>query len=785
MGASNTDNLDLFNKKLKAKEYISLALFRSAKMQDTQAIPADFDLEQHNKQVLNADYEKYQDYFTQILAPIDPKIKLDEEQIKAILADEEQALIIAGAGTGKTTTMTAKVKYLVDIKKIDPSKILVLSYTRKAVLELRERINIALDIPAEVITFHSLGFKYLKSLFPKRRCYIVDDNQRRQIFLDFLKQKVYTSAENIGKFMECFNASTINQEFVFGSFFVENAQKFENFDEYFSAYKSHKISEVKNFPKIMSHIIKRDINREKPLTIRGEWVKSKGEAVIANFLFMHGIDYEYEKLYDYALPDHGTYRPDFTLNLGGDQVFVEYFGLSTYGEERLPIYQKIRKMKEDYHRKHHTRFIALDYKPNQGYLDGLAEKLREFGFELREKSDQEIYSAILDNNPLAELFGLNNFFYKVVDMVKSSLARERLDDVINEELKKFKSPAKLRLAKKQYQFISEFLKFYKDELYSNPQKTGFDYADLIYYSKRFITRLGDQEFRYDYIIIDEYQDISMDRYELAKSTVDRNSAKLLAVGDDWQTIYSFAGSRIEYIYDFQQYFPHAKLLSITKTYRNPQTLINYAGEFIMKNPDQIKKRLWSDRDLPHPIVFYGFGGETMELARQNEYESLHRAILSIHRQRPNDSILVLARRNRDIDGMFDYISSPFIDQIDTQVSIRGVPDFRFDAMTIHSAKGLTADWVIVIGLDRKFPSSRPGYFWIYDLFYEEPHQEKIEYAEERRVFYVALTRTKNFVILMRNRNPANRSAFLKELERMVRDDDKLSTKNFDKKRSQS
>ena len=128
---------ELFKNKYNNNEYISKYLARMAVNK-----PIGFDLDSYNNKVLDNLYIKYKSYFDTMYRGIDDNIRLDEEQIKAILSDEDFSLIIAGAGTGKTTTMAAKVKYLVDIKKVDPEKILVMSFTRKATEELDKRIRI-------------------------------------------------------------------------------------------------------------------------------------------------------------------------------------------------------------------------------------------------------------------------------------------------------------------------------------------------------------------------------------------------------------------------------------------------------------------------------------------------------------------------------------------------------------------------------------------------------------------------------------------------------------------
>ena len=112
---------------------------------------------------------------------------------------------------------------------------------------------------------------------------------------------------------------------------------------------------------------------------------------------------------------------------------------------------------------------------------------------------------------------------------------------------------------------------------------------MIYYANKYISRANDKELNFKYLVIDEYQDISQDKYNLVNNIIIKNHAKIVAVGDDWQSIYAFNGSKIGYIYNFQRYFPCAKTLYIYRTYRNSKELIDYSGTFIMKNPKQIKK----------------------------------------------------------------------------------------------------------------------------------------------------------------------------------------------------
>ena len=314
---------------LNEKEYISNNLYIKIKEAYPDIIPSTFNLDLHNENVLERDYTKYKNYFDNMYKGIDENIHLDKEQIKAILRDEDYSLIIAGAGTGKTTTMASKVKYLVDIKKISPSKIVVMSFTKKATQELEERIKIDFEIPANTTTFHSLGYSYIKEIFNKRKCYVIDSSIREKIFIDYFKERIFPYKEQIKEILKIFSFDKINKSWVFSKYFKENR-------------------------------IEKDINREDyPKTIQGEMVKSIGEARIANYLYINGIEYQYEKIYKELMEDNKIYKPDFTLNLNGEEVYIEYFGLSNYDESNTAIkrYNYIRNKKENYHKQAHTKNI--------------------------------------------------------------------------------------------------------------------------------------------------------------------------------------------------------------------------------------------------------------------------------------------------------------------------------------------------------------------------------------------------------------------------------------------
>ena len=256
-----------------------------------------------------------------------------------------------------------------------------------------------------------------------------------------------------------------------------------------------------------------------------------------------------------------------------------------------------------------------------------------------------------------------------------------------------------------------------------------------------------------YIIIDEYQDTSQIRFLLVKEILNKTKAKLMVVGDDFQSIYKFTGCDISLFLNFKDYFPTAKIRKIEKTYRNSNELIKIAGTFIMKNKKQLKKNLSSDKNLKNPIKIL-------------KYTNINKIFLEVIKElskNKNQKIMILGRNNKDIYMLLDEnikLNS------NNQVTVKEYEYLDIIYMTVHKSKGLESDNVIIINLENKTTG-----------FPNKIKDEKITrlvtkikdtypYSEERRLFYVALTRTKNKVfLLVPQKNP---SIFINELKIMIK-----------------
>ena len=254
-----------------------------------------------------------------------------------------------------------------------------------------------------------------------------------------------------------------------------------------------------------------------------------------------------------------------------------------------------------------------------------------------------------------------------------------------------------------------------------------------------------------YIIIDEYQDTSFIRFNLIKELLSKTNSKLMVVGDDFQSIYHFTGCELDLFLNFKKYFKDAKMLKIQTTYRNSNELVKVAGDFVMKNPKQIKKKLKSNKHLSNPIkiIYY-----------HNLKTKIKELILEIYKKN-NNSILILGRNNSDINLILD---KDFKLEEDKVIYL---PDKNIDItyMTIHKSKGLESDNVIMINLTNNYLGlpSKIKENKILRLVSKE--SDKYPYSEERRLFYVGLTRTKNYTYLLVPKH--NPSIFINELKSLL------------------
>ena len=354
-----------------------------------------------------------------------------------------------------------------------------------------------------------------------------------------------------------------------------------------------------------------------------------------------------------------------------------------------------------------------------------------------------------------------NFYkykYKYIDILEKLLTtflhlfkcnNWELNDFVDFS-KKIKWTLSYKKYKKEKIFLILAINIYlKYEKYLN-ENNEIDFDDMILKATNIIKK-SKNIYKYKYIIIDEYQDTSYIRFLLIRELINITNANLMVVGDDFQSIYRFTGCDISLFLNFNNYFKDAKILKIQTTYRNSQELINIAGSFVMKNKNQIRKNLQSTKRLKNPIriIYYD--------DIKNEFKKL---INDIYKN-CGGNILVLGRNNNDVKMI---LSNDLILKNNT-IIFKSNKEINIKFMTVHKSKGLESDNVIIINLKDDilgFPSQIKEERI---LRLVSNNFDSYPYSEERRLFYVALTRTKNYVYLLTPKK--NASVFVKEIKRYI------------------
>lgn len=344
--------------------------------------------------------------------------------------------------------------------------------------------------------------------------------------------------------------------------------------------------------------------------------------------------------------------------------------------------------------------------------------------------------------------------------IQISIIREFLDlhelefETVTKIASKFSSEEYRKL------FLTVFEQYQRElsELLGKHQTT---FSGLIKLAIRYL-RSDQIKTRFRYIIVDEYQDLSALRQEFLHLLVESSQANLFAVGDDWQAIYGFSGSRVDFTLNFRQFWGVFSLHRISKTYRFGLTLARLSSSFIMQDHTQIRKQIQSQKeDALESVVEISGDSERLDMEVLTHYfESL-----------PRDSSILLL-------GRFQIDQLRLLHCTQFKLTPDGIefyprPDLKIRFLTVHQSKGLEADYVIILN-NREAKLGFPAHVKDPPLkaelikIAEELRLDQVSVNEERRLFYVALTRAKKQVILLTV--DGKESSFIKELRRKFRED---------------
>ena len=637
---------------------------------------------------------------------------LTDEQRKAVVVDEKRNLVVAAAGSGKTSVIVAKAGWLVRRGYRKPSELLLLAFARDARNEMEERVRARLGAAARgvtVRTFHSLGMAIIGEAEGKRPALARTAESDRALF-DVLKGIVADLPAD-GALSETL---------------------LEWFQDQFAPYRS--AHEFPSWGAYLNYIRRNDIR-----SLKGDTVKSYEECEIANFLHLNGVAYDYEAPYEHetATAEKRQYKPDFHLPDHG--VYIEHFGLDA--EENTAPYVDREKYLEEMawkrqvHAERGTVLVeTFTHERAEGRLiRNLEEKLAAHGVELTPLPRERIFAVLEDG-------GRIDPFIRVLATFLQHFKGSRLS--LEEVAQRARS---LDDEGRAAAFLTVFGPIFERYEETLAEAGEIDFHDMITRATDHV-EAGRYRSPFGYILVDEFQDISPARARLLKALLDSASgAQLFAVGDDWQAIYRFGGSDIAVMREFGDRFGEFERIDLETTFRCSDRIAAVATDFVLRNPAQIRKTVRATRKVDGPAVHVGLpGDEGLSLLK----EALDRIAEDAARHDGTSDVLLLGRYRH-------------LQPLNLRGLAKQYPGLRFTWMTVHRSKGLEADYAVVLGLcggKFGFPvemADDP----LLDLVMAAP--EAHPNAEERRLLYVALTRARRQAYLLAE--GGSPSAFVTEL----------------------
>lgn len=717
---------------------------------------------------------------------------LDPQQRTAIVTDEDNTLVISSAGSGKTSTIIGKARYLLDKHKVDPKKLLILTYTRKAAAELVERLG---NKDVDCATFHSLAVRILGTL----------ENKKPSICEQSLLLNVFRKLiQSDHKFLEAVLNYILHLQSL-----MKLEHEYDKAPDYFADRKKYGIQAT--YPDMRGNII---------------FTKSEEEKRICTFLTELGVKFLYEEPYPFPTytADYRQYKPDFTIivqdhivdpesgvqSVRERRVYLEHFAIDANGNvpqwfgDKDPIggwdaqnrkYREGIVWKRAKHKEKNTVLLetrSADFHSGN-ILEVLKQQLASANVPINPPTSEELYARLVKRSKKIEssVFKLLEQF---IALLKSNCGS------IQPFIEKAKADNDERTVAILSDVVNPLIIAYTNEL---KRRGEIDFTDAIIEATNYCA--AGEWLRYDYILVDEFQDISVDRYHFLQFLSSQNHlTKLFCVGDDWQSIYRFAGSNMKLFYKFEDFFGFTEHCKIEKTYRFFNPLLELSSDFVQRNPEQLKKDVQSNGKPMPPVALesvltstevvnidgkqlrflsedipavyewlakYHTSFEFHDCGNSQMRDTMLHSVNAIVRNIPADeTILILGRYNYDVSALgYDTDAHDFDrnrERIEVVINGRKI---RF--LSVHSAKGLEADNVILINCNE-------GIYGFPSLVEDDPilgyvlsDEDQYEYAEERRLFYVALTRARRHLHILFNGDKP--SPFIRELTNVLKSDEKL------------
>jgi len=634
---------------------------------------------------------------------------LTPEQVDACICMDDAVMVVAAAGSGKTSTMVAKTGYALHEKLATPDQILLLAFNRSTADELTERISVQLRGVPDVEqvrsnTFHAFGIEVIGKATGKKPSLApwVDPSKGGADL-----KEIINIVDSLGAGDPTFKREWDLFRTVYGRDIGKWGQRQQP-----EAYGKGRVGFR---------------------TANGEIVKSGEERVICDWLFYNGVTYEYERAFEHetASESHRQYVPDFYYP--DADLYHEHFALNAKGEAPKEFKGYLRDV-EWKRQIHAEKGTALFETTSHGIMTGEAFKLLERALMAKgitPRFDAERIPQGVEPVPQQDIARVLRIFQQHVKnnglthaQLLESLKKQSVDGFA----------ARLRMFLGIYERVSaEWERRLRQGNY-------IDFEDMLIQAAGH-TESGAYKSPYTIILADEFQDSSRARMRLLKALAANPDSQthLCVVGDDWQGINRFAGSDISVMTEFEKDFENSTRLTLNTTFRCPQAICDVSSEFIQANPAQIRKTVATTNPLTKaPMLAFGFDREEgmhahIEKRLERMYGFAEQGDLKPAKGQ-HISVMLLGRYRHDEPPGVGQWKGRFGDRL------------RIDFRTVHGSKGLEAEYVFVLNViqgTHGFPSQ------IQDdpaLQLAMPEPDPHPFAEERRLFYVAMTRARKQVI---------------------------------------
>ena len=684
--------------------------------------PGSETIKQRNDAFILRELKEHASFFDRV-----EKTKLTEEQRRAASIFEDRNLLVAAAGSGESSTLIGKAGYAIRRGLFQPSEIVALAFSRKAAAELNERIRLRLstalgDRRLRANTFHALGALIVRSVAKQSGTKLrLVKGKSEKPRLDAVLKKLCEDTEFLGNWL---HFVSLCKEPVAADDAFESFEDYEKHVE--SKRQARKNGKAADF---------------QPLD--GGPVRSAEELAVANWLYLNGVPFTYEKRFEPHPPEWEKFEPDFYFP--DIDCWYEHFGLNAQGEAPRffrPGYAAQAAQKRQWLDRHAAGrwFETRSHQYREGVLfDELEAALKRHGQVFQPRAADEVLHRVkaLRQTDVLDLI------LKILHLVKGNgFDREEVARRANSLGDRYRAQM----------FTRVFWPLYDGYNKQLADERAIDYDDMILLAARYVER-GQYESPYKLVMVDEFQDMSPGRARLIKALLAQHrDSVLFGVGDDWQAIFGFTGSDLQLFMEFEKVFGATSENLLSKTFRCPQGISDVAAAFIQKNkrgqkPKSVESEL--DPRVDAAVDLYDVkrnddvAGEVEALLSR-----LATDLISLHGGKPPEkraSVYLLSRYNKTdgIDaGVLARLQSKFADVLDIEF------------MTAHKSKGLEADYVVLLGMNggygRAFPSTIEN-----DPLLEMmlSKHDTFPFAEERRLFYVALTRAKKkCFILFRQRD---------------------------------